>query len=628
MDQDRLLQEMNLLPKEGQPTSAQTQLDLLSESDSTLDSPTSIDFNHDVSPQIAMSYLDGHPPNPGLSWSLIDPHLSQQQQQQQHFYYHKHSPVSRYSSGDNFPILDGTRYEPDEQHKLNSQENDSVEQIGDQFCNREHYVTLGAWPTYTDTYTDHDLSLPTRPWAKSSNFGVSFDDARSSLYSHDNEYTLACTTGDSVRSSVCSKAENNPFKKSTDSMLAPLAISPNQEVGAGHFKTTWLSLPPKKTKPTSVPNLLFLHKSSAYPNITVQPGTPSSDTFPQTVISQENSRIKSSFGVIEYINPPSTALVRPALGSYPLLSHAAIIRRTRSPSFPVGIGASLSSSNPRLLREAPYTHGIGHHAPVTKFSSMQSARKQVESDEIKKRSCILETSIPQPPPSAVLERHSIHPEYHKPVSSFSRSLYIEYQNHTKTSIAAASSPPQPTTQDKPRNSGKTAPTTSSKGFVQNDDRKYIHGIPLIVVIACMWLGNLLVALLGAMVPIAIPSISTELHGIRDIGLYGSSYFLSLAAFYPTFRKLYQLTDTRLVYLASLLIFQGSRSVSGRELLALTFSSSCKYSVCHKYDLHGFHNLPWFRRNWCRRHSTRTDCNCFSCGTAKIARSLHKIYSQC
>lgn len=79
---------------------------------------------------------------------------------------------------------------------------------------------------------------------------------------------------------------------------------------------------------------------------------------------------------------------------------------------------------------------------------------------------------------------------------------------------------------------------------------------LAVVIGSLCLGILLFGLDVNILGTAIPQITTDFQSLRDVAWYGSAYLLTVTAFQPLFGNLYKFFNAKLVYLASLLVFEG------------------------------------------------------------------------
>jgi hypothetical protein len=546
-DGDYLLEERNTSQEPSQCRGDRSQSEEFDGSDSALNSPTTSTPIQGDFPEMAVSYLDVSPSRSPLPRSLTTPSPS-----------HRYSFAFRnshttYCEGDLFPKLDEVSYKPDVQKDLQVETENSNE-LDDGPFSRTRYSRLSAWPIPPP----QELLLPPAPWATNAQLDIGAEYARSSFYTTDSSCALPCPVDVSVHASIHSNNKNKHGTMPRDFEPTPRIVSSNQESGVGQSQTTWLSLPPKEPKTQRATSASYFHTSRAYPGISVQPSTPSSGTFPQTIINQPDltGRINSSAAVIEYANSPSPFSMRPPLSSYPLLSYFASTRQARSPSIPVGIGASFSSSNPHLLRESPYYYGSVCHPSLKRRSSIPNIHELGNNDEITFVSHILDTPTHQPRRSALLTRRS---KYHNCGASqdcLSQSLRTEFQDITNASIAVRSlnsrwsHPVAPTSQAEP-----TSFVIVNEN-IEDTTNKCIRGLPLLGSMACLWLGNFLVTLLTAMTPVATPKISTHFHGLQDIGLYASSYFLLLATSLPTFHIIYQLFSSKMIYLASLLIFQG------------------------------------------------------------------------
>lgn len=79
---------------------------------------------------------------------------------------------------------------------------------------------------------------------------------------------------------------------------------------------------------------------------------------------------------------------------------------------------------------------------------------------------------------------------------------------------------------------------------------------LIIVIGSLCLGIFLYGLDVNIVGVAIPRITTDFGSLDNVAWYGSAYLLTVTAFQPGLGSLYKYFNTKLVYMASLLIFEG------------------------------------------------------------------------
>lgn len=96
---------------------------------------------------------------------------------------------------------------------------------------------------------------------------------------------------------------------------------------------------------------------------------------------------------------------------------------------------------------------------------------------------------------------------------------------------------------------------------------------LVVILLSLFLGTFLVAIDTTIVSVAVPRISTEFHALSDIGWYGSAYLITITALQPAGGTLYKLFNIKLVYLASILIFEGMLLLFLLVCLLCHFSSS-------------------------------------------------------
>jgi MFS family permease len=85
---------------------------------------------------------------------------------------------------------------------------------------------------------------------------------------------------------------------------------------------------------------------------------------------------------------------------------------------------------------------------------------------------------------------------------------------------------------------------------------YLTSWKLFVVIGSLCLGILLFGLDVNILGTAIPQITTDFGSLRDVAWYGSAYLLTVTAFQPLFGNFYKFFNPKLVYLASLLVFEG------------------------------------------------------------------------
>ena len=98
----------------------------------------------------------------------------------------------------------------------------------------------------------------------------------------------------------------------------------------------------------------------------------------------------------------------------------------------------------------------------------------------------------------------------------------------------------------------TSPTPSSS----HQKYQYPTSWRLGLILLSLWLGTLLVAIDTTIIGTAIPKISTDFQALTQVGWYGSAYMLTLTAFQPIYGNVYKFFDAKLVFLASILLFEG------------------------------------------------------------------------
>ena len=80
-----------------------------------------------------------------------------------------------------------------------------------------------------------------------------------------------------------------------------------------------------------------------------------------------------------------------------------------------------------------------------------------------------------------------------------------------------------------------------------------------LVIGSLSLGVFLFGLDTTILATAIPQITTDFQSLPDVSWYGSAYLLTVTAFQPLFGSLYKYFNAKLVYLVSLVVFEGERA---------------------------------------------------------------------
>lgn len=100
--------------------------------------------------------------------------------------------------------------------------------------------------------------------------------------------------------------------------------------------------------------------------------------------------------------------------------------------------------------------------------------------------------------------------------------------------------------------------TGSQQSLSNAQGTYLSSVRLGVVILSLCLGILLFGLDVNIIGTAIPQITTDFHSLPDVSWYGSAYLLTVTAFQPLFGNMYKFFTAKLVYLGSLLVFEGEQ----------------------------------------------------------------------
>jgi MFS family permease len=96
----------------------------------------------------------------------------------------------------------------------------------------------------------------------------------------------------------------------------------------------------------------------------------------------------------------------------------------------------------------------------------------------------------------------------------------------------------------------------------NDITNYPQGFRLAAVVLAIVLSVFFVALDRTIIATAIPRITDEFHSLNQVGWYGSSFFLTLAAFQGTWGKVFKYFPLKPAFLLSIFIFELGSLISG------------------------------------------------------------------
>jgi uncharacterized membrane protein YhaH (DUF805 family) len=112
---------------------------------------------------------------------------------------------------------------------------------------------------------------------------------------------------------------------------------------------------------------------------------------------------------------------------------------------------------------------------------------------------------------------------------------------------------------KKKQSEDTTDSGQEESVTQSHDDGYPHSWQLVIILTGLALGVFVVAIDTIIVSVAIPSISTQFKRLQDVGWYGSTYLLTVTAFQPISGAMFRLFDIKVVYLTSIVIFEGMKS---------------------------------------------------------------------
>ncbi|KAM7202702.1 putative HC-toxin efflux carrier [Rhypophila sp. PSN 637] len=85
--------------------------------------------------------------------------------------------------------------------------------------------------------------------------------------------------------------------------------------------------------------------------------------------------------------------------------------------------------------------------------------------------------------------------------------------------------------------------------------RYLSGLHLHLVIACLFFGGFLMALDTNIINVAVPKISSDFASLADIAWYGNAYLLTITAFQPIYGSAYKFFRTDYVYRVSVIVFE-------------------------------------------------------------------------
>ena len=84
-------------------------------------------------------------------------------------------------------------------------------------------------------------------------------------------------------------------------------------------------------------------------------------------------------------------------------------------------------------------------------------------------------------------------------------------------------------------------------------------IRAILTILSLTLGTFLYSIDTTIIAVAVPRISADFEALGQVGWYGSTFLLLMTSFQPIFGSIYKSFDEKIVYLVSIIIFEGTDS---------------------------------------------------------------------
>ncbi|KAJ5206628.1 hypothetical protein N7472_003076 [Penicillium cf. griseofulvum] len=95
-------------------------------------------------------------------------------------------------------------------------------------------------------------------------------------------------------------------------------------------------------------------------------------------------------------------------------------------------------------------------------------------------------------------------------------------------------------------------------------------VRVVCLIVSAFVAMFLVALDRTIISTAIPKITDDFNSLDDVGWYGSAYLLTCCAFQLLFGKLYKLFSLRVIFLASILVFEVASAICGAAPNSVAF----------------------------------------------------------
>lgn len=112
--------------------------------------------------------------------------------------------------------------------------------------------------------------------------------------------------------------------------------------------------------------------------------------------------------------------------------------------------------------------------------------------------------------------------------------------------------------------------------LDSKDDGHLRSWRLAVIIGTLCLGAFSYGLDANIIGTAIPRITTDFKSLPDVAWYGAAYLITVTAFQPFFGNLYKFFNAKIVYLVSLLVFEGMH-------VSMNFSfGACRLTRYHSW----------------------------------------------
>ena len=108
----------------------------------------------------------------------------------------------------------------------------------------------------------------------------------------------------------------------------------------------------------------------------------------------------------------------------------------------------------------------------------------------------------------------------------------------------------------------SGPTNEARDGKESEEKTYLSGSKLTIVVVALCTACFLVALDGTIIATAIPTITSHFQSLGDVAWYNSAYLLTTSAFQLPYGRAYSLLSTKWTFLSSIVIFEIGSAVCG------------------------------------------------------------------